>query len=547
MTSSPKFAKIAPMETKVEASKSQHLMRSLLVFLLPCLATAMRFRNGFVFDDVFVIVRGQFIHDLHNLPRAFTEHTMVASSLNAAVGKPAMDTYRPLSIVSFFWDSLLSGHAPWSYHLTNMLLHGLVCVLVLQLLNGLLPYVAPRIRVASVVCFALAPWPAEAYVFINGRSDLFLALFFVAGLLLQRRSLAESRAVFAWLSGLSTLLALLSKEVAVVALPFLVLVPTSRIATLRQRAHAAIPHVLALFVYLALRANALTGLRTHSDGSQLLLALRNLPILLLDGLEHALLPTPYYLRSLRDDYATLPMAAFVAAALVLVALVAFGFWSWRRSYVVTWALFLALSTLAPVAMISTSLWPGFGRYLYVPAIGATILFAVALHAIPARSPRFAALVRYFPVALALCSFALLVDMTLGFVDEESVYMRSVQHVPDQAWSHGFLGLSLKRDGRCPQAVPLLQRAATMEPDDARYQIHLARCFMELRALEPALQVAQQGAQKFHDTRQEAGFLIIEATLLASHQPVAARALLERCLALSPERTDCEDLLGHLPK
>ena len=37
-------------------------LEMLLVGALPTLLTLGRFRNGFVFDDVFVIVRGEFIH-----------------------------------------------------------------------------------------------------------------------------------------------------------------------------------------------------------------------------------------------------------------------------------------------------------------------------------------------------------------------------------------------------------------------------------------------------------------------------------------------------
>lgn len=546
MTSPLKSEKIHRMGKAVEGQRSStpSWLPSLLIFLFPCLATATRFGNGFVFDDVFVIQRGTFIHDLANLPRAFTEHTMVASSLNEAVGKPAMDTYRPLSIASFFWDAALSGHEPWSYHLTNMLLHGLVCVLVLQLANVLLPQAPLRTRFLAVLCFALAPWPAEAYVFINGRSDLFLALFSVAALLLQRRALDESRLLFACLSGLSVLLALLSKEVAVVALPLLVLVPTQQPAGAKKRALAALPCVASLALYLGMRAYALTGLRTHSDGSQLLIALRNLPVLLLDGLAHSVAPTPYFLRSLRDDYATLPSAIFVIAGVVMVCVVGLALWFWKRSYVITWALALAMATLAPVAMISTVHWPGFGRYLYLSSIALSLAFAAALDAVASLKPRLAGLVRWFPVLLATCSFALLFDMTLGFGSEQQVYARTLEHVPHQAWSHGFLGMAIKRDGRCKEAVPHLQRAAQMDPNDARYPVHLARCLAELGATQAALVVAGQGAAHFRNTRQEAGFLVIEAALIAPTQPFQAKTKLQRCLALD-KRKDCADLLQLL--
>src|SRR4051794_30620431 len=103
------------MQTRVHAEA----VRVCLVALLPALVTLPKFWNGFVFDDVFVILNGDFIHDPHNLVAAFSSHTMIASSLHSAVGSVPLDTYRPISIASFFWDAALSGRSPWAYHLTN--------------------------------------------------------------------------------------------------------------------------------------------------------------------------------------------------------------------------------------------------------------------------------------------------------------------------------------------------------------------------------------------------------------------------------------------
>ena len=530
--------------------------RRLVVFALPSLATLLRFRNGFVFDDVFVIQRSEFIHRLANLPRAFTAHAMVASSLDQAVGRPAMDTYRPISIASFFWDSALSGRAPWSYHLTNLLLHGLVCLLLLEVLDSPLARprarfdtlpsgLGPRLRVLVACWFGLSPWLAEAHVFINGRSDLLLALFFLCALLAFRKGLDEGRRWGGWLSAACMLLALLSKEIAVVLLPFVAAVPTSARHAWRSRLLASLPLVLSLALYLLLRFHALSGLRSHSDTAQLLLALRNLPLLWVDGMAHTLAPTPYVLRSLRDDYAgastaTLVLCSVLAVGGGLVLLVRL-----RRSYTQSWALLMSLASLAPAAMISTSLWPGFGRYLYVPALGVSIALGTSIEQL-ART-RIAGRVLWTACsALLLASGVLLVDATLGFVDEQTVYGRAISNSPDQAWAHGFMGMSLRRDGQCKEAIPHLNVAANLDPDDPRYTIHLGRCLIDIQAYSAAVGVAQRGRTRFRDTRSEAGFLLIEALSLPSSRTVEQRALLERCLSLDRARSDCAALLRALP-
>ena len=58
------------------------------------------FDNGFVYDDIDVIVDGTVIHDPANLPTVFTRNAMYVSADDAAGG--GLDTYRPMTLVSFF-------------------------------------------------------------------------------------------------------------------------------------------------------------------------------------------------------------------------------------------------------------------------------------------------------------------------------------------------------------------------------------------------------------------------------------------------------------
>jgi len=528
----------------MHSARAQSALRHFLVFALPSLATLGRFRNGFVFDDVFVIERGKFIHDLANLPGAFTAHAMIASSQEHAVGRPGMDTYRPISIASFFWDAALSGTQTWSYHLTNMMLHGLVCVLVLRLLDLLLPQVAPGVRLFLTCCFGLAPWLSEAHVFINGRSDLCLALFFLTALLAFRDALDRTSRTMGWLAAASLLAALLSKEVAVVLLPFVLAFPASGVPW-RKRLALGAPLCVALAAYLVLRFNALDGLRSHNDAGQMLLALKQLPLLLADGVAHALTPTPYFLRSLNDDYAhTSTSIICLSAAALLIVCVSLVVMS-RRYYTFSWAVFLALTALAPCAMISTTLWPGFGRYLYVPAIGLCVAAGVGIGHFGQRIPIRRSVWTAAGVSLALASAALLVDATFAFESERIMYARSISQRPQQAWTHGFMGMSLRRAGLCDEAIPYLNRAATMAPADPRYSVHLGRCLVDIGAYQAAVGVAERGRERFRDTRAECGFLLVAVLAMPSARAQEQEELLRRCLRLDTGRSDCAELLQRV--
>lgn len=517
-------------------------LEMLLVGALPTLLTLGRFRNGFVFDDVFVIVRGEFIHTPARFMEAFTRHTMVASSLDAAVGQPSLDTYRPLPLVTFFWDAWLAGRATWSYHLTNTVLHALVCVGLLELVRKLLPSLPSVTRVALVLLFALSPWLSEGYVWINGRSDPLMSLFLLVALHgAWDAAQAGPRGRVTVFVG--CLLALLSKEVAALALPFVVLLPWQRPVgapprTLRAFARELAAPALAFGVYLVLRVNALHGLKTHEGGQQLMAAARHAPLLMMDGLYRTLVPSDYGLRSLRDDYAGVEPGWVFAAGLACVALAVLAFLGRKRAPLVSGGLAWYALTIAPASVISTVLWPGFGRYLYLPALGVVVALGDGLALVADMRPALRRMALGLPVLLAVLSAPLLVFATTLYVDESTLYAEARERAPEQAWTHGFLGLSLRRAGDCERAIPLLSRAERIAPTEPRYLIHLGYCLMETQRRDAALAVALEGERRFRDTRQEAAFRFIHAGSIPTFQPDEMERLLRRCLEVYPGRPDC---------
>lgn len=92
----------------------------------------------------------------------------------------AVSYYRPLLATSFHLDYLLGQLSPWSYHLTNLLLH-LGCVLLLfrfLLLNRL----SREIAFLLTLLFSAHPVLVHAVAWVPGRNDSMLCLFTLASL-----------------------------------------------------------------------------------------------------------------------------------------------------------------------------------------------------------------------------------------------------------------------------------------------------------------------------------------------------------------------------
>src|SRR5687767_13897334 len=178
------------MSARWRPRPTQGVMAVLL--LLVVVTTSLRFSNGPIFDDVVVLEVSGVIHQPSRAIEAFGRPTMFIST--RPVENPSVDTYRPIPVLSFFLNSMMSGQKLWSYHLTNLLLHAGCVQLLFSFIRRWLG--AGKIKAAGVgaAFFALHPWLAEAHVWINGRSDPFaLAFALGAALVLLRREITTGR------------------------------------------------------------------------------------------------------------------------------------------------------------------------------------------------------------------------------------------------------------------------------------------------------------------------------------------------------------------
>jgi len=119
--------------------------------------------GDFVFDDKPLLL-GQSCHwGVERIPDMFTPGVHNGCSA------------RPVRSATYALDHSLWGLDPFGYHLSNVLLHGLV-VLALGILVWRLGC-RPRVAMLAAALFALHPVGTEAVAYVSGRRDLLAALF----------------------------------------------------------------------------------------------------------------------------------------------------------------------------------------------------------------------------------------------------------------------------------------------------------------------------------------------------------------------------------
>jgi len=102
----------------------------LIIALLMVIVFSGTLKNGFSWDDKFLIINNPYIKSWDYLPAIFTTQLYEGSGMQS-------NFYRPLQSLSFLLDYSLWGLNPSGYHLTNLFLHIFNAVLVYLILFAL--------------------------------------------------------------------------------------------------------------------------------------------------------------------------------------------------------------------------------------------------------------------------------------------------------------------------------------------------------------------------------------------------------------------------
>lgn len=198
----------------LEKFEHQTLWHLVLLVLLPFFVYIKTVGYDIIdFDDVEIIrnIFDPITGRVKNILNAFTTD---------AFGYTHGDYYRPLQTLTLMFDSILGGGKIWLYHLSNLLYHLLTVVSLYYLLRLL--NIKNLTALFVVLVFSVHPLLSSAVSWIPARGDMLIGLFGVLVFSTFITYTTTQKPIFFILHSLSFLLAVFSKETALL-LPFLLL------------------------------------------------------------------------------------------------------------------------------------------------------------------------------------------------------------------------------------------------------------------------------------------------------------------------------------
>jgi len=342
------------------------------------------FRNGYTYDDKFVLFESKGTRNWGNLKHFFTTDYYDLFS---------EQTYRPAVSLTYMFDYSLAGlNRPYVYHVTNVILHAIAVALVGSFAYGLIRNAIAAFLAALV--FGLHPIQSEVVNSLSFREDILCAIFLTGMLLFYSEAIRRKmdNRFYALALGCAAL-AMLSKEIAVMAAIAIVayeqFFAEGRISQKLARRWlyvlgvAVICGLILVFAFIVI-SNPVPRVQERSRlpyGWQLF----NLPVVILQSFFVVLFPVHMsstysltFLPHLPDAISVGNMVLFgLGCALIISWLV--SIWLVRRRRGIAFGMLWVVLFLIPVSnilgfIINTNS-ARVDRFLYVPMIG--IALAVA--------------------------------------------------------------------------------------------------------------------------------------------------------------------------
>ena len=533
-----------------------------LVALLAILPFVNALSNGFVLDDVPIIVKSQLIRDLGNAGRMFSTDYWTGSGMVQATADPGL--YRPLTVLTYAVNYAVSGLSAPAFHATNIVLHAAVAVVLFFVALEIFASMAPAFVAASI--FAVHPIHTEAVTGIVGRAEILATLFVLLAFWVgrapsenddaHRPSWRANERARAAATGALYMLGLFSKESAA-TLPAVFLVDDwLRRKTLHREGTSLARLVAPRYIALAIALAVYVGFRSHavahsafvwkgfmgvSPGARMLTASR----VLLEYLGLFLFP-----RTLLADYwvGDVPIAHTPAEPMVLLslvvwaALIALTLTRLRSEATLKLGLAWFFITILPASNLFFAAGVGKAeRILYLPSVGLCLVVGWAASKLEerARAPRapLAAALAVVLVALA----ARTIMRNRDWRDNPTLAQASLLVSPQSPIMNDLAAERLVQQGDIPRAVAMLRESVRQAPDKALFHVHLGVAFYAAQQIDSA--VAEYNAALKLEPKNADALTNLGVVALDQHRLDEAERFFLAALQSAPDHVDAHLDLG----
>ncbi len=374
-------------------------------------------------------------------------------------------SYMPLSILSFALNYRSAHLSPFAYHMTNLVLHLINCLLVFYLFMLLTDDLG--ISFLTTILFAVHPLHIESVAWVSARKELLFTLFFLAGIILYLYYQKIRSKKFYYLTVIFFVLSLLSKPTAI-TLPFVLLIIDyflyqrfDKNFVVNKIPLFVLSVIFAIIAFFgqqtvgAVRHNILSAI-FHNIISPLRIVVFYLYKTIMPVRLSCFYPAPSELPRWES-----PFFSFIPVIIVL--LIIFGLFLKRdNKKLIFGSLFFAI-TILPVIQIIPVGQPIADRYTYLPLIGLFYIIAEAWYYLKAKAIRPFKIILTILIIAVICLLSFLSNKRCRvWKDGITLWSDAIKKYPSMARLYNNRGIYYAQIHQYNNALSDFNRALSLD-------------------------------------------------------------------------------------
>ncbi|HJP18139.1 MAG TPA: tetratricopeptide repeat protein [Nitrospinota bacterium] len=469
-----------------------------VIILISLLSYFNTFQNSFHFDD----------HDYILNNEAFKEHLNYTFTIGST-----LSNLRNRSVVlhSLYLNYSVGGFNVFGFHVVNLTVHTLTCLLIFILLketlrnfhfskNRFKSDTGINIPLLSSILFAVHPINTQAVTYISNRSTLLATFFYLLSFIFFIRSVRSisfsSAFSFIFLSAISLLMGFGSKTI-IITFPALFIIfyllflsqKTSVIKKdLLNKLTSSIGFcIIASPLILALFSKQISYQRLSAINSKLLSPILGTLIMALDVTEDYISSFIYLLTEFKviiSYYLKIIFFPFnqnidpdflIAQALtdipvlfslfLIISLLIIGLYFYKKNPLITFGIFWFYITLLPTSSIIPLLDPVAEHRVYLPSIGIAMIISVFLNDFYKKKKTTGqATSLIFIIAPIVILSSLTIQRNFIWKDEVSLWSDAAEKSPLKPRPFNNLGEAYEKKADYQKAIHSLKKAISLAPD-----------------------------------------------------------------------------------
>lgn len=434
------------------------LLFSFLLILITYSSFAPALKSDFVnYDDPHYVYENPLIKELtlKNTEKIFTTRTS--------------DLYVPLVLLSYTVEHYFFKIDPKGYHLTNIVLHLLNCLLVLFLTWLLTKNLFITMTVSGL--FALHPLHVESVAWITERKDVLYALFYLLAILFYHLYKESTNKKYYILAIAVFILSCFSKAMAVTLPAILILYDYFY---LQKRSWKMIIDkipffiISLIFIIVALKTMQLEGRGTEGLQYTVFDKIVAGCYGLFFYLQKAIVPSylsviyPYPVK----NGSSLPFIYLISPLILGVIFWLIFFFKKSTAIIKACFLFFLISILPVLQIVPNTFTVASDRYFYLPSLG---LFGIAAYLLNTllEQKKIKSSFAWISISIVLLIFSISTyNRCKVWTNSITLFTDVIKNYPTSDIAYGNLGLAYNNKGDFKTAVPLLQKAVALNPKNS---------------------------------------------------------------------------------